>query len=440
MLCWAVALSAPCRADDGRLPATYTAIAWTPPAKPLTHVVGVVRYQSSSDPANVAAELNGRPAGARALLRWESNDNHVWRNPADALAGPSSRPADGHALLGPWLPAGATAEAAFEGRFAAALHQRGVAPDFLVLDTEMGVTTWDLTPPQLAAIVADPRWPPLAKRFGVRDTAGLIGTLDTPDARAFNLAMQVASGTDFRRAFFDPWQRQFPALHGCDFGDGVLDDAQARQAVDDNGVVQPQSLPMHGDVQSPCCYAWVHKVGRPPADRGADFGQPLPVLCWLTGVVRAYARSPQPVLPWVAARGWTDPSPAHPQGSVPIRDSPFQDELVWHVCLSGGCTDVLFFNPDGRPGDDAAMDADLAALQRQAGDAASLRPLTTDAVPYAAPVLASGAVTPAGRRVYRVTVPSVVPERRSVTVTLPGDRDPTTVVVGPGECGTWVAR
>ncbi len=165
----------------------------------------------------------------------------------------------------------------------------------------------------------------------------------------------------------------------------MLDDAQAAQAPDDNGIVQPMALPMHGDLQSPYCYAWVHRIGRRPASRGADFGRPLPVLCWLSGMVRAYARSPRAgAAVGGGARGGRTGRPADPAGTVGIRDTPFQDELVWHVCLSGGCTDVLFFNPDGRAADDAAMDADLAALQEQTGDAATLRPLTADAVPFTA--------------------------------------------------------
>jgi hypothetical protein len=424
-------------------PARYTALAWIAPARPLMHVVGAVRYQSNSDPDRVTADLDSRPPGARALLRWESNDNHVWHNPLDQLQDPrvpATRPATGTSFQGPWIPNGAAAEAAFEDRFAAALQQRRATPDFLVLDTEMGVGTWSLTPPQLAAIVADPRWPPLARRFNVRSTAALIGVLDSPDARAFNLAMQVTEGGYFRAAYFEPWLRHFPDLHGSDFGDGVLDERSAAQAPDDGGVVEPMGLPMHGDTQSPCCYAWVHHIGRPPASQGADFTKPLPVLCWQASAVRAYARSPRPIVPWIAAKSWTDGSPRDPAGSVGIRNTPFQDELVWQVCLSGGCVNVLFFNPDGRPADDAAMDADLAALQQQTGDAPSFRPLTTDPVPYGAAVLASGAITPTGRRVYRVTVGSAAAVARQVDVTLPGERDATSVAIPAGACGAWVLK
>jgi hypothetical protein len=387
--------------------------------------------------------LRARPAGARALLRWESNDNHVWRNSRDQLAAPTpptTQLAAGQGCQGPWIPNGARAEAAFEERFALALQLRGATPDFLVLDTEMGVGTWNVTPPQLAAIIADPRWPAMAKRFEIHSTAGLIGVFDTPDARAFNLAMQATEGGYFRDAFFIPWLRHFPAIHCCDFGDGVLDDKQAAQAPDDNGVVQPMSLPMHGDMQSPYCYAWVHKIGQQPANQGANFAKPLPVLCWLTSFTRAYSHSPQPILPWLAAKSWTDGSAKNPGGSVRIRDTPFEDELVWHVCLSSGCTNVLFFNPDGRADDDTAMDADLAALQRQAGDAPSLRPLTTDAVPYGAAVLVSGATTLTGRRVYRVTVGSVDSVAREVTVTLPGENGATQIDIPLGACGAWVVR
>jgi hypothetical protein len=426
------------KASDN-LAATYTAFAWTAPAKPMRHVVGTVWYQATSDPADIARRLANRPAGSRALLRWESNDHHVWRNPDDLLASPgdaTTRPA----YPGPWIPHGAAAEAAFEDRFAGALQRLGATPDLLVLDTEMGINTLTLTPPQLAAITADPRWPAVARRFGIRSTAGLIGVTATPDARAFNLAMQVVTGESFRAAFFAPWQRHFPQIHGSDFGDGLLDDAHAHQAPDDGGIVQPMSTPMHGDLQSPYCYAWVHGIGRPPANQEADFTKPLPVLCWLTSAVRAYARSPVPVLPWVAAKSWTDGSTTRPAGTVNIRDTPYQDELLWHVCLSGGCTDVLFFNPEGRPADDAAMDADLAELQRATGDAASLRPLTFEPVSFGAASLVSGAVTPVGRRVYRITVGAADGNHRRVTVTLPGDSTDTTVEIAAGHCGSWVVR
>ena len=400
-LCCVLAILAPLTPARSAV-APYTALAWTAPARPLPHVVGTVRYQAGSDPDRVAAALAARPAGRRALLRWESNDNHVWRNPADLLPG---------GFAGPWIDHGAAAEAAFEARFAAALKQRGATPDFLVLDTEMGIVTPTLAAKQLAAIVADPRWPPLARRFNIGRGGDLVGRTDTANDRAFNLAMQETTGGFLRAAFYEPWLKRFPDLTGSDFGDGLLDERQAADAPDDGGVVQPMGPPMHGDTQSPYCYGWVHGIGRPPADRGADFARPLPVLCWLSDTVRAYARTPRPVLPWVAAKSWTDASPKRPAGTVAIRGTPFEDELLWHLCLGGGCTSVLYFNPDGRPADDAAMDADLAELQRQTGDAPSLRPLTTDAVPFTADVLVSGAVTPAGRRVYRVTVGEVGPRR-----------------------------
>jgi hypothetical protein len=427
------------RAADpvGRGLATYTAFAWIAPAKPLGHVVGVVRFQSRSDPDQVEKELMARPAGARALLRWESNDNHIWRNPRDQLAGPG---AVANRYQGPWIANGAAAEAQFESRFADAINRHGGMPNLLVLDTEMGVGTWDMTPPQLAAIVGDPRWAPLAKRFGIRSTSGLIGVLDTPAARAFNLAMQVTEGGYFRDAFFVPWQMRFPGIHCSDFGDGVLDDQHAMEAPDDNGVVQPMALPMHGDMQSPCCYAWVHRIGRSAANQGADFAKALPVLCWVSSAVRAHARSPEPVLPWVAAKSWSDGTPGNPRGSVGIAGTSFEDELLWHVCLSGGCTDVLFFNPDGRPADDAAMDRDLAELERQTGDAASLRPITRDAVPYGSPVLVTGAITPTGRRVYRVTVGEVKSGGGRVEVKFPGDDGITAVGIPAGACGAWVVR
>jgi hypothetical protein len=420
---------------DGIVP--YLAMAWTAPSAPLAHVVGVVRFQSSSDPEKIARALKVLPEGERFLLRWESNDNQFWGNPADQLIGGHSqatRPGKPESFQGPWIDHGAAAEAVFETRFAAALRQRGASPDYLVLDTEMGISTWELTAPQLRAIMADRRWPAVAKRFGVSGTAGLVGAGNNPNAQAFNLAMQVTSAGYFRAGYFELWQAAFPRVCCSDFGDGVLNAVQAVQAVDDGGGIQPMALPMHGNVQSPCCYAWVHKIGRPPSNQGADFSNPLPALCWIVSMTRAYAQSPQPIVPWVAAKSWTD-------GSVPIANTPYQDELLWHVCLSAGCTDVLFFNPDSPAADNAAMDADLAALQQQAGDSPTLVPLTRAAVAYTSPVLVSGARCANGRRLYRVTVgagPTTAPA--ALTLVLPGESATTTLHVRPGEVGLWVVR
>ena len=412
----------------------YTAFAWTAPNPPLTHVVGIIRYQSSSDPSHIAAALNKLPAGQRFLLRWESNDNHFWHNPADQLPDPESaatQPANPHRYQGPWIDNGAAAEAAFESRFAAALKQHSATPDFLVLDTEFGISTYDMTEPHLRAIMADARWPALAKRFNIHGTAGLIRTINNPNAQAFNLAMQVTTAHYFRAGYFEPWKTIFPNIHASDFGDGVLDAAAAQQAPDDMGCIQPMALPMHGDTQSPYCYAWVHDLAKSPAGQGADFTKPMPILCWLTSMVRAYAKSPQPILPWLAAKSWTD-------GHVPIVNSPYQDELLFHICLSAGCTEILFFNPDSPTADNQAIDHDLADLQRQTNNSPTLAPLTTAAVPYRSAILISGATCADGRRIYRLTIWPTLPTPRQLRVSLPGEKTACLVIVPSDQPGVWI--
>ena len=164
--------------------APYTAFAWTAPTTQLPQVVGLVRYQSSSNPIQVAKALSQLPPGRRFLLRWESNDNRFWRNPQDQLVAPAAaatQPLKVDPVQGPWADHGAAAEAAFETRFAAALQQCAVVPDFLVLDTEFGLNTFQLNQRQLDAILADRRWPQLARAFGVRTTTGLLHTDATPD-------------------------------------------------------------------------------------------------------------------------------------------------------------------------------------------------------------------------------------------------------------------
>ena len=135
----------------------------------------------------------------------------------------------------------------------------------------MGIVTPTLTPKQLTAIVADPRWPRLARRFNIGGTGDLIGRTDTANDRAFNLAMQETTGGSLRAAFYEPWLKHFPACTGA---------TSATACSTTNGRPTPPTTAASSSRWArrctrtrsrPTATGWVHGIGRPPANRGADF-------------------------------------------------------------------------------------------------------------------------------------------------------------------------
>ena len=147
-------------------------------------MVGPVYFSVTSDPADIAAQLKAKPAGQRVLLNRRPRQCQERRAVG---VGQPGRPADwGSGARG--SPVGTAAEAAWGNKFYAASGGRRSDRRLLGPGHECQITTWTLTPPQLAAMVADPRWSAL----GISPAVS-IGYLDA-SSRAFALAMQVTLG------------------------------------------------------------------------------------------------------------------------------------------------------------------------------------------------------------------------------------------------------
>ena len=149
----------------------------------------------------------------------------------------------------------------------------------------------------------------------------------------------------------------------------------------------------------------------------------LATVIWEAGCMRALKLgSNHPILPWFGTRSCRGDD----SGGIPIASTPYWNELFYHAMLCGGCTDCLFFDPKPSASDVTAMNDVLATLQSETGNSTALTPLTTDAVPFNAESILSGARCDDGRRVFRV---SVMPGIRSATVTLPGNTAAQTVLI-----------
>ena len=412
-------------ADPAPTITPYIAFAWHAPTSPLDHVAAPLWYVKDSDPAAIASQLNALPAGERVLLRWQSTE--LLMNPGDQIVGP-----DGQNYYGPWLDNGAAAEAAFENSFLAQVAADGGSVDYLMLDIEWDINTWNITTGQLNAILADPRYPALASTFDLTRTDDLIDILN-PDSQAFDLAMQVTMGTYDHAAFDAPLAAHFPDARCSDFNDALLSPSAAIEAPDANGCVQPAGLPLHGDTQGPSFYGDVGNIGLYTNNQGADFTQPLPILCWETSRARGYALADVPIIPWVAGKTWSQDS---------LANSPYYDEMIYHVMLSSGSVnlDLWDADTDHTQDDCSALDADLAAVAQMANNEPALTPLSTDTVPYTSPVLVSGAQCPSGRQLFRITVPAISTQAQTVNVVLPGDTATTAVTVPANAAGQWLVR
>jgi hypothetical protein len=417
----------------------YVAFAWHTPATPLQHIAGTVWYSKDSDSPAVAAQLKAIPAGERALLRANSRELLIG-NSADQLPIPgitTTRPSV--TAAGPWLEYGADAEAAFERQFLMHLQQHGASVDYLVLDLEWGINS-ECSREQLSAIQADPRWASISAQFNVPASVPLGDShLNDAGALAFDMASAATLASRVHRAFCDPLHAVFPAARCSDFGDGVLPMSLATQAPDLNGVFHPAVLPMHGDTQSPVYYSQVGNIGQPwqpwNTPVSPDWSQPMPILCAQVGAVRAYAAAGLPIIPWINGKGCSGSPPTLPA----MLNSAYWDELVFHLCLSGGTTNLLLWNPnDGATQypDAAALDADLQSLQAATGNSPTLRPLTAAAVPYGSGTLVSAARCNDGRVVARVTIAATQPNDTSVSVGVAGL--PVSAVVKAGNVGAWV--
>ena len=421
----------------------YEAFAWHAPTTALQHVVGVVWFNASCNTpagiASIAAQLKALPAGERVLRRGP-NGVELLNNPADPQPVPetaTTQPAAPQQV--PWVPAGAAAEAAFGEKFYTGLAAAGATVDYLQLDTEGNINSDTLgnNPDgalEVATIVADLRWPAVATACRVTRTDDVIGN-HWPDAQQFNLALQVAEAPFCRSAFFVPLAAVFPAAHCSDYNDVILSASAAFQAPDFNGCVQPMGAPLHGDLQAPSFYGGVGNIGSPgnPGGQGADWSKPMTVLNWEVSSARAYAQGAAPVMAWLAGKTWN--------GSR-LANSPYWDELLYHVMLSTGSTDLNLWDADtsNTQNDCATADSDLATIAGQAGNSPTLTPLTLNAVPYGSAVLVSAARCSNGWLVARVTVAATQPTTKPVSITLPGDSSPTSVNIPGGECGAWFSR
>ena len=212
----------------------YVAFAWDAPWLGRTpHVSPMIWLSDGKNPGVTARKLTALPAGRRVLFVWHAQDQ-IWGDPDDAVAPAPQDMADRTVpaktrFQSPWLDHGAAARSAWFDSWLEGLKRSGASVDFLVTDAEVGLSMWGIQQPQIRAIAADPRFSPLAERFGIHDIAnvGNIGHWDV--CAAWNEATGSVIASYFRAAYYTPLARHFPDAGYCEYND-TMSTRRARRA------------------------------------------------------------------------------------------------------------------------------------------------------------------------------------------------------------------
>ena len=389
---------------------------WSPPNKSLKNLVPMlwVRNRDYAIPAALARASQALPEGRASLFLWNAAPQ-LLTDPLDTC-----RTAGGYPTRfpSPWLAAGAKKigerMAAFFQRFKGA----GGRVNYLVLDYEAGLTSWQLTPNDMLAIEADPRSKELEKKLGFPYLASAF--FAGPNRRAWNLMAGSRIARALDTAFFTPARASFPKLYGSNFG-GV--DMTAPYIVPDpNGHYQALSC-VFGNCQSPAFYgtigglAYASPGGRPYGN--SPFAILRYEMMYLQGV---QSSSRLPVVPWVAYPGYA-------------KTAGYYKELIYQLALRG-VNQFLYWNPrqlDGQTGatphDDRELNGCLTELRRRLGQRPS-EPVFTGPTSWIAGLLIAARRTERGRTLYRITAPPGT----SAVFEIPDGKE----IPLHGDTGAWV--
>jgi len=418
----------------------YTAFSWAAPwLGKSPHLSPMIWLSDRQEPGIIARQLAALPPGRRVLFIWHAQ-NQIWGDHDDAVPATAADVAAGTVpakttFQSPWLDHGSAAVAAWFGPWLDGVKKSGTAVDFLVTDAEVDLSMWAILPPQVHAIAADPRFGEIAAKYDLRDISA-VGKLDHWDVcSAWNTAMASTIAGYFRAAYYAPLKSRFSDAGYTEYADGILPRALAGRCRDVNGWPNWSMGPMFGTHQSPPIYGQVRQLAYPGRNDGTnpDFAKdPLATLAWETSSMRALPLgSSYPIIPWFCPRSWKGDA----AGSAALGGTPYWNELVYHSMLAGGCVDCLFWDPKAPPADVMAMNDVLADLQTQTSNSKTLKPLSTDAIPFNATSIVSGVQCEDGHRLFRITV---MPGATSATVTLPGETNPRTIAIPIGQVGVWL--
>ncbi len=290
-------------------------------------------------------------------------------------------------------------------QFAAA----GGSIDLLVLSDEEDLAIWNLPEERLAAITADPRFPPVAKALGFADARQAMPHRMTKaqEPARWNALMSGVVAAARRKAVFEPLRKHFPDAAMCNFNDVLASEDHPAMGV--QGQFWYTIGGIAGTHQSPALFG-----GAAPRQIEEDWSRPYLQMIFAVNVVRSLARSSTtPQLPWVPFKGLV----AGGGKAGGFGGGDIYDETVFHLLLSGGTDNLLYYNPPpprdippgvkvprfATPADAEALNTILSDVRRQAGGKRIVAPVSIEPVRFDARFVVSAARLEDGSTLCRIT-------------------------------------
>ena len=341
------------------------------------------------NPAAAARASLAAPPGRSAIFLYNVAPK-LLTSPLDACRTRAGVPT---AYRSPWLGAGAATVARQMSSFFRRFRADGGRMDYLVIDYEASLTSWQLTPTGVAAIEHDPRFPQLRSLLGFKHLASVM--VAGPHRRKWNFLMGGVVAAALNRAVFQPATAVYPNLRASNFDGTIM--LPPHIAPDLNNHYQPLSC-VFGNCQSPALYGEIGGLAY-TVKGGKEYGSsPFALLRYEMIYLQAVqASSRLPVVPWVAYRGYA-------------KSGRYYKELIYQLALRG-CGELLYWNPHASTPHAGASAADDQALSTYLGTLRALLgtipgpPVPVPAINWRSRLLVAARRTAGGRVLYRVTVP-----------------------------------
>jgi hypothetical protein len=312
------------------------------------------------DPMQTKAATDAMPPGHRVLFSWDLH-NGLARHRED-----NCRDADGKLTRhqGIWWDHGTAEIAQRFDDFFRRYREVGGEVDALVLDFEEGMSNWSLRRDtnRYHAIMADPRFEPVAARLGFRDLMTVMdwqaqGGKEREHYRIWNALMEERAADYVRRAIYEPIRKHFPNIKMSNWESSY--NASQYACPDRNGYQHSRhSAGVHvGTHQSVNLYCWLGNLRRVVMPGGAEpYGAgPFEAFRLSVNSMRTMVLSSNvPAWPWISHKRFKESW---------VRESDLYQELIFHAGLCGP-DQFLYWNPrPNRPGQNLQEHGDEAQDQ-----------------------------------------------------------------------------
>jgi hypothetical protein len=304
-------------------------LTWSATPTGVTNLTGMIWVNTTTDPLAAAKQSLQSPPGMAGVFLWDLVSD-LLSNPLDHDKTPNGTLT---AYRGPWMDNGVltvkTRLDAFFSKFKAA----GGRMDFLVLDFEGGVTNWQLSNADAAAIQQDPRSAALLKSLGLTNMADVMDYRNGQYVK-WNDAMSALLNNALNTAVFDVARKYFPNVQSSNFDSYQMTRENIVPEYNGNWMTPPSHA---GTTNSPSLYGQIGNLALQQLVPGQTYGNTkLAVLRWEVNLMRGInLSSTDGVVPWIAYSSYT---------SSAFKNSSFYNELVYHAALSGA-KEFLVWNP-----------------------------------------------------------------------------------------------